>query len=62
MTWPAGRPTSTTSTRTTASSTTTPVHVPISLVVSERNQVAPDGDLWLSVLESTGQPLKMGVD
>lgn len=38
------------------------VHVPISLVVSERNQVAPDGDLWLSVLESTGQPLKMGVD
>jgi len=38
------------------------VHVPISLVVSERNRVAPDGDLWLSVLESTGQPLKMGVD
>jgi len=38
------------------------VHVPISLVVSQRNQVAPDGDLWLSVLESTGQPLKMGVD
>jgi len=38
------------------------VHVPISLVVSERNQVAPDGDLWLSVLESTGQPMRMGVD
>ena len=38
------------------------VHVPISLVVSQRNQVAPDGDLWLSVLESTAQPVKMGVD
>lgn len=36
------------------------VHVPISLVVSECNQVAPDGDLWLSVLESTNQPVSMG--
>ncbi|MGI3779780.1 MAG: hypothetical protein ACRYG2_03305 [Janthinobacterium lividum] len=35
------------------------VHVPISVVVSECNLVAPDGDLWLSVLESTGQPLSM---
>jgi 6-phosphofructokinase 1 len=35
------------------------VHVPISLVVSERNQVASDGDLWLSVLESTAQPVSM---
>ncbi len=32
------------------------VHVPIELVVSARNTVDPDGDLWLSVLESTGQP------
>ena len=24
--------------------------------VSHRNQVAPDGDLWLAVLEATGQP------
>jgi 6-phosphofructokinase 1 len=32
------------------------VHVPISHVTSERNSVAPDGDLWLSVLESTAQP------
>jgi 6-phosphofructokinase 1 len=35
------------------------VHVPIDIVVSERNEVAPDGDLWLSVLESTAQPLEM---
>ena len=35
------------------------VHVPIDVVVSERNEVAPDGDLWLSVLESTAQPLEM---
>lgn len=31
-------------------------HVPIQHVVSKRSQVAPDGDLWLSVLESTAQP------
>ena len=35
------------------------IHVPIAHVVSERNQVAPDGDLWLSVLESTAQPMVM---
>ncbi len=35
------------------------IHVPIAHVVSERNQVAPDGDLWLSVLESTAQPMTM---
>ena len=35
------------------------VHVPIDIVVSARNEVAPDGDLWLSVLESTAQPLEM---
>ncbi len=29
------------------------IHVPISHVTSERYCVAPDGDLWLSVLEST---------
>ena len=34
-------------------------HVPIKLAISERNQVAPDGDLWLSVLESTAQPMNM---
>ncbi len=35
------------------------IHVPIGLAVSMRNQVAPDGDLWLSILESTAQPLEM---
>ena len=35
------------------------VHVPIDIVVSQRNEVAPDGDLWLSVMESTAQPLEM---
>jgi 6-phosphofructokinase 1 len=32
------------------------VHIPMALAVSHRNQVAPDGDLWLAVLEATGQP------
>jgi len=35
------------------------IHVPIALVTSERNQVDPHGDLWLSVLESTAQPISM---
>jgi 6-phosphofructokinase 1 len=32
------------------------VHVPIRLAVDRRKQVDPNGRLWLSVLESTGQP------
>ncbi|MBU2666791.1 ATP-dependent 6-phosphofructokinase [Actinoplanes bogorensis] len=32
------------------------VHVPIPVAVSTRNQVDPSGDLWMSVLEATGQP------
>jgi 6-phosphofructokinase 1 len=32
------------------------VHLPIALATSGRNVVDPDGDLWLSVLETTGQP------
>jgi 6-phosphofructokinase 1 len=36
------------------------VHIPIALAISKRNQVDPHGDLWLSVLESTGQPLRFG--
>jgi len=36
------------------------VHIPMALAVSHRNQVAPDGDLWLSVLEATGQPRSLG--
>ena len=35
------------------------VHVPMALVVRERNTVDPNGDLWMSVLESTGQPQMM---
>jgi 6-phosphofructokinase 1 len=37
------------------------VHLPMSLVTSGRRKVDPQGDLWRSVLESTGQPAKMGV-
>lgn len=33
------------------------VHVPMRQVTSRRNQVDPNGPLWLSVLGSTGQPL-----
>lgn len=32
------------------------VHVPMPLITSHRNQVDPDGDLWMSVLEATNQP------
>ena len=35
------------------------IHVPISLVISERYSVAPDGDLWMAVLEQTAQPVDM---
>jgi 6-phosphofructokinase 1 len=31
------------------------VHIPIALATGSRNQVDPDGDLWMSVLETTGQ-------
>jgi len=33
------------------------VHIPMALAVSRRNQVDPHGDLWMSVLEATGQPM-----
>ncbi|NIJ12618.1 6-phosphofructokinase 1 [Saccharomonospora amisosensis] len=36
------------------------VHVPLSLMTSRRNQVDPDGDLWMSVLETTCQPAQFG--
>ncbi|MGW4523860.1 ATP-dependent 6-phosphofructokinase [Amycolatopsis sp. NPDC004378] len=36
------------------------VHVPLSLMTSRRNQVDPDGDLWMSVLETTCQPAEYG--
>jgi len=37
------------------------VHIPMPLAVSHRNVVAPDGDLWLAVLEATGQPRVFGL-
>lgn len=36
------------------------VHVPIPLTIRRRNEVDPDGDLWMSVLEATGQPRRFG--
>jgi 6-phosphofructokinase 1 len=36
------------------------VHVPISLATNSRNEVDPEGDLWMSVLETTGQPSRFG--
>ncbi|GGJ71750.1 ATP-dependent 6-phosphofructokinase [Streptomyces brasiliensis] len=36
------------------------VHVPLSLMTSRGNQVDPDGDLWMSVLETTCQPARFG--
>ncbi len=35
------------------------VHIPMALAVSRRNQVDPHGDLWMSVLEATGQPMSL---
>ena len=35
------------------------IHVPIKLAVSQRKQLSPEDPLWLSVLESTGQPIRM---
>ena len=35
------------------------VHVPIPFVTAGSHSVSPDGDLWLSVLESTAQPFSM---
>ena len=32
------------------------VHVPMALAIRQRNSVDPHGDLWMSVLETTGQP------
>jgi 6-phosphofructokinase 1 len=33
------------------------IHLPIALTTSGRNRVDAQGDLWMSVLETTGQPL-----
>jgi len=34
-------------------------HVPIRLAISQRKYLSPEDPLWLSVLESTGQPIRM---
>jgi 6-phosphofructokinase 1 len=34
------------------------IHLPITVATSDRRTVDPGGDLWLSVLESTGQPAR----
>ncbi len=34
-------------------------HVPIPVAVSSRKKISPERSLWLSVLESTGQPVSM---
>jgi 6-phosphofructokinase 1 len=36
------------------------VHLPMTLVTRGRRKVDPTGDLWRSVVESTGQPARMG--
>ncbi len=36
------------------------VHVPMKLAIRERYTVDPNGDLWTSVLEATGQPRLFG--
>ncbi len=35
------------------------VHIPMALAVSQRKVLDPDGMEWLSVVQSTGQPLRM---
>ena len=37
------------------------VHLPMGLVTRGRRKVDPQGDLWRSVLEATGQPLRIGI-
>lgn len=36
------------------------VHVPLPLMTSRRNQIDPNGDMWMSVLETTCQPADFG--
>ncbi len=36
------------------------VHLPMSLVIRGRRKVDPNGDLWRSVVEATGQPARLG--
>lgn len=36
------------------------VHVPMALAIRSRKRVDPDGSLWMSVIEATGQPRRFG--
>ena len=42
--------------------TDTFVHLPIPFVTAQRKKIDVEGDLWLNVLESTGQPISMKND
>jgi 6-phosphofructokinase 1 len=35
------------------------VHIPVILVIGGRRKIDPEGDIWRSVLEATGQPVQM---
>jgi 6-phosphofructokinase 1 len=35
------------------------VHIPLNLVIGGRRKIEPEGDIWRSVLEGTGQPVRM---
>jgi 6-phosphofructokinase 1 len=35
------------------------IHLPIEIAISKRKVIDPESELWLSVLESTGQPIKL---
>jgi 6-phosphofructokinase 1 len=35
------------------------VHLPFRAVASQRKTIDPKGNIWMLVLESTGQPLSM---
>jgi 6-phosphofructokinase 1 len=36
------------------------VHVPISLAIAHKKHLNPEGDLWMAVVASTGQPARLG--
>ncbi|MDZ7639477.1 MAG: ATP-dependent 6-phosphofructokinase [Bryobacterales bacterium] len=36
------------------------VHVPIALAVAHKKHLNPEGDLWMAVVASTGQPARLG--
>jgi len=33
------------------------IHLPVEVAVSKRKVLDPEGEVWLSVLEATGQPM-----